>query len=81
MDKGLPCAALNSEDLERVKDSAAAGLNRQRQEVTCSDKDDFPGASGSEGPLVRQKSGPVTLGPAWDGEVATEKGLVISPEG
>ena len=81
MDKGLPCAALNSEELERAKDSAAAGLNRQRQEVICSDKEDSPAASGSEGPLVGQKSGPVTHGPAWDGDVTTEKGLVISPEG
>lgn len=81
MDKGLPCAALNEEELDRARELAAEGLNRQRKEVTSGEKEGSPVAGGPDVPLTRQKSGPVTLGASWDGDGATQKGLVITPEG
>ena len=70
MDKGLPCAALN-EELDRARELAAAGLNRQRKEVTSGEKEGPPVTGGLDEPLTRQKSRPVMLGASWDGDGAS----------
>ena len=81
MDKELSCAALGPVDLERAKESAASSLSRQRQGLSSSEKDEATGAGGEDGLLTDEREGPATIGVPWDGNAATEKGLVLTPEG
>ena len=80
-EKGLSSMELSEEDLRRNMDLADKSLSRQRLGVG-----EKSGPGEEIGPLTGPKEGPVTMGPAWDGEVSLEpsedkKGLVFGSGG